>query len=195
VLDRVGGKSWRAQVRERVLGRLALADTSLPEPGDLTMPGEHAHGYQDIGGTVLDLTEIDPSMAGAAGGHALVTTVRDLGRFIEALLAGELFTDRATLTAMTTMIDAPDVSGLPHRYGLGLEAYTLPSGATVIGHSGSTGGYATMMFRVPAADTTLVTSVNTQDLFVNALDVFMPAVDVLTAASSGDPVAATATER
>ena len=183
ILDGLGNETWRAQVRERVIDRLALGDTSLPEPGDPAMPGDHAHGYQDVGGTVLDLTEIDPSMAGAAGGHALVTTGQDLGRFIEALLGGELFARPETLTAMTTMIDAPDVSGLPHRYGLGLEAYTLPNGATVIGHSGSTGGYATMMFRVPAADTTLVTSVNTQDLFLNALQVFMPSVDVVTAGS------------
>jgi CubicO group peptidase (beta-lactamase class C family) len=84
---------------------------------------------------------------------------------------------------METMVDAPDVSGLPHQYGLGLERYTFPDGVSVIGHSGSTGGYAAMMFRIPSADTTLVTAVNTQDLFVNALHVFMPSVDVVTAAA------------
>jgi D-alanyl-D-alanine carboxypeptidase len=180
VLDRVGGKSWRAQVRERVLDRLGLSGTTLPEPGDRTMPGPYAHGYQAVDGAARDLTSIDPSMAGAAGGHALVTTAQDLGRFLDALLAGALFAQPATLTAMTTMIDAPHESGLPHRYGLGLEEFTLPGGATVIGHAGSTGGYAVMMFRVPARDATLVTAVNTQDLFANALQVFIPAVGVVT---------------
>ena len=56
------------------------------------------------------------------------------------------------------------------------------NGTTVVGHSGSTGGYSMMMFRIPARDTTLVTAVNTNDLFTNALEVFMPAVDAIAAA-------------
>jgi D-alanyl-D-alanine carboxypeptidase len=179
VLDRAGGKSWRAQVRERVFDRLGLAGTRLPEPGDRTMGGSYAHGYQDVDGAAVDLTAIDPSMAGASGGSALVTTAQDLGRFLEALLTGRLFAKPATLAAMTEMIEAPHESGFPHRYGLGLEEFTFPDGTRVIGHAGSTGGYATMMFRIPAHDTTLVTAVNTSDLFVNALEVFMPAVGVI----------------
>jgi D-alanyl-D-alanine carboxypeptidase len=179
VLERSGGKSWRAQVRERVIDRLGLASTLLPEPGDTTMGSAYAHGYQDVAGAVIDLSAMDPSMAGAAGGHALVTTASDLGRFLDALLAGELFASPGTLAAMETMVDAPHLSGLPHRYGLGLEEYTLPGGTRVIGNSGSTGGYAAMMFRIPARDATLVTAVNTQDLFVNAREVFIPAVDVV----------------
>ena len=38
-----------------------------------------------------------------------------------------------------------------------------------------------MMFRIPASDTTLVTAVTTNDLFVNALEVFISAVQVVTA--------------
>jgi D-alanyl-D-alanine carboxypeptidase len=182
VLDRAGGEGWRSQIRERILQRLALTSTRLPEPGDRTMTGDYAHGYQDAGDAVVDLSSVDPSMAGAAGGHALVTTAQDLGRFLDALLAGELFSNPATLAAMQTMVDAPHVSGLPHRYGLGLEEFTLPDGITAIGHSGSTAGYAVMMFRLPAQDTTLVTAVNTQDLFVNALQVFIPAIDAIAGA-------------
>ena len=181
VIERAAGKSWRAQVRERVLQPLALSNTSLPEPGDITVGADYAHGYQQIETGVADLSAIDPSMAGAAGGHALVTTAQDLGRFIEALLAGELFASRATLTAMMPTIESPHVSGLPYRYGFALEEYTLPNGTVVVGHSGSTAGYAVMMFRIPSRDTTLVTAVNTNDLFVNALEVFIPAVEAITA--------------
>jgi D-alanyl-D-alanine carboxypeptidase len=176
-----GGKSWRAQVRERVIDRLGLHATSLPEPGDTALPSPYAHGYQPAGGTVLDTSNIDPSMAGAAGGHALVTTVGDLATFIEALLAGDLFAKPETLALMTTMVDATSPAGLPYRYGLGIEQYTLPNGTVIVGHSGSTGGYASMMYRIPALGTTLVTSVNTTDLFANALEVYIPAVDALTA--------------
>jgi D-alanyl-D-alanine carboxypeptidase len=181
VLDRAGGKSWRAQVRERVLVRLGLTSTQLPEPGDHSTSGPYAHGYQEVRGTVMDLSGADPSMAGAAGGHAMVTTVRDLSRFLDALLEGRLFARSDTLARMTTMIEAPHESGLPHRYGLGLESFEMPGGVAVIGHSGSTGGYAVMMFRVPQRRTTLVTAVNTNDLFTNALEVFIPSLQVITA--------------
>ncbi len=180
VLDRAGGKSWRAQVRERVLVPLGLTSSSLPEPGDRTTPGSYAHGYQDFGGTPVDLSQVDPSMGGASGGNALITTVGDLARFIDTLLAGGLFKRAETLVAMTTMVDAPSESGLPHRYGLGLETYSIGE-TTVIGNAGGAAGYATMMFQIPAHETTLVTSVNTSDLFANALEVFIPAVDVITA--------------
>ena len=35
---------------------------------------------------LLDLTAVDPSMAGAAGGSALVTNAGDLAQFLDALL-------------------------------------------------------------------------------------------------------------
>jgi D-alanyl-D-alanine carboxypeptidase len=179
ILDRAGGKSWRTQVRERVLTPLDLASTRLPEPGDRTVAGPYAHGYQQVDDAIVDLSDVDPSMAGAAGGHAMETTAEDLGRFLEALLAGRLFAQPGTLATMTAMIDAPHISGLPYRYGLGLEQFTMPDGTVVVGHSGSTAGYAVMMFRIPARDTTLVTAVNTNDLFVNALDVFIPSLGAL----------------
>ena len=177
-----GGKSWRAQVRERLFDRVGLANTGLPEPGDVSVGADFAHGYQVIEDGMVDLSAIDPSMAGAAGGHALVTTAEDLGKFIEALLAGALFTRPATLAAMMPALEVPHVSGLPYRYGFALEEFVMPNGSVVVGHSGSTAGYSMMMFRIPAVDTTLVTAVNTNDLFTNALEVFIPAVEAITAA-------------
>lgn len=184
VLDRAVGRSWRAQVRARVIEPLGLASTRLPEPGDRTITADYAHGYQDIGGgETVDLSFVDPSMAGAAGGNAMVTTVHDLARFLEALLAGRLFARPETLAEMATMVEAPNETGLPHWYGLGLEAYEL-GGTRVIGNAGGAAGYATMMFWIPSRATTLVTSINTSDLFANALDVFIPALDVIIAPSS-----------
>ena len=180
VLDRVGGTSWRAQVRARVLVPLGLTSTSLPEPGDRTITAEFAHGYEWAGSAPVDLTYVDPSMAGAAGGNAMVTTAQDLARFIEALLAGRLFARPETLVAMTTMVDAPEGSGFPHRYGLGLESYELPGGTTVIGNAGGAAGYATFMYRIQGRDTTLVTSINAGDLLANAVNMLIPSLQVIT---------------
>jgi D-alanyl-D-alanine carboxypeptidase len=182
VLDRVGGSSWRQQIRSRIVSRLGLASTQLPEPGDVAIAAPFARGYHDVDGTPVDTTQVDPSMAGAAGGHGLITSAQDLARFLDALLAGKLFARPETLTAMTTMVDAPSEAGLPHRYGLGLESYEL-DGTTVIGNSGSAAGYASMMFKVQGKETILVTSINTNSLFTNALEVFMPSLKVITGAA------------
>jgi D-alanyl-D-alanine carboxypeptidase len=148
VLDVVGGKSWRAQVRERVLGPLRMTSTELPEPGGCRITDDHAHGYLDAAGTVVDLSCVDPSMAGASGGNAMVST------------------------------EARNETAMPHWYGLGLEIYEL-GGTFVIGNAGGAAGYATMMFRIPAQDATLVTSINGSDLFANAFHVFIPALRVI----------------
>jgi D-alanyl-D-alanine carboxypeptidase len=182
VLDRVGGSSWRQQIRSRIVARLGLTSTQLPEPGDLAITAPFARGYHDVGGTPVDTTRVDPSMAGAAGGHGLISSAQDLARFLDALLAGKLFARPETLAAMTTMVDAPGPEGFPHRYGLGLESYEL-DGTTVIGHSGSAAGYASMMFKVQGKETILVTSINTNSLFTNALEVFMPSLKVITGAA------------
>jgi D-alanyl-D-alanine carboxypeptidase len=181
VLDRVGGMSWRWQVRVRLLLPLGLTSTALPEPGDRTVTPEYAHGYALDGDAPVDLSYVDPSMAGAAGGNAMVSTVQDLARFIEALLAGRLFARPETLAAMTTMVDAPDGSGIPHRYGLGLESYAFGE-TTLVGNAGGAAGYATMMYRIAGRDTTVVTSITTGDLMANALHVLFPSVEAITAA-------------
>jgi D-alanyl-D-alanine carboxypeptidase len=179
VLEQVAGKSWREQVRERVIERLGLEQTSLPEPGDTSTGGEYAHGYEMVENEMRDFSMVDPSMAGASGGNAMITNAEDLGRFLDALLAGELFADARSLIAMTTMAEGGDPSGLPHFYGLGLESYILPGGTTVIGHSGGAAGYSTMMFHIPARRTTIVASSNSGDFFGNALEVFLPAIDAV----------------
>jgi len=178
VLDRAGGASWRAQVRARVIAPLGLASTSLPEPGNRTITADYAHGYVWAGGATIELTYVDPSMAGAGGGNAMVTTVQDLARFVEALLAGELFARPETLAEMTTMVVAPDGSPFPHWYGLGVDSYEL-AGTTLVGMAGGAAGYATMMYRIPDRDTTLVTSINAGDQYANAANVYLPSLQVV----------------
>ena len=108
-----------------------------------------AHGYQRVGDKPYDLTDVDSSMAGAAGGHAMLTTTEDLSRFLRAVLAGRVFQKPETLAAMRTFLNTPDDHGRIG-YGFGLERYVLPGGIKMIGHMGTTGGYRAFMFRLPA---------------------------------------------
>ncbi|HET8541092.1 MAG TPA: serine hydrolase [Anaeromyxobacter sp.] len=117
-------------------------------------------------------------MAGASGGNAMITTVQDLARFLDALLDGRLFARPETLARMTSMIEARDETGIPHWYGFGLEAYEL-GGTKIVGHGGGAAGYTAMMFRIPARGATLVTAVNTSDLMTNAVEVLVPSLQVI----------------
>ena len=95
IIERITGRSWRHEVTRRVIRPLRLTRTSLPAPGDRSIKGAHAHGYGELDGKTVDLTRVDPSFAGAAGASALVTTVGDLARFLDALFKGRLFRHRA----------------------------------------------------------------------------------------------------
>ena len=100
--------------------------------------------------------------------------------FIDAVLAGELFQDPATLTEMMTFVDAPDEHGIPYWYGLGLERYIFPEGIVVIGHAGGAVGYGSVMYQAPDYGITIVASGNFFDLGSTYADLLMPALEVLT---------------
>lgn len=148
ILSRVSGRSWRAVVRDRVLARAGLDHTTLPEPGDLECPAPCAHGYVPFEGEMLDLTRVDPSMAGPSGGHALITTSADLTRFLGALRGGALFDRPSTLEAMFDFQPAPDPEVRLTGYGLGV-MQLQGNGYTALGHLGGTAGYQSFMLYLP----------------------------------------------
>ena len=99
VIEHTTNRGWRGEVSDRVIKPLGLEATGLPAPGNGSLGGPYAHGYMELNGKLPDTSTVDPSMAGSAGGHALVTTVGDLVRFFDALLAGRLFRRPETLEA------------------------------------------------------------------------------------------------
>ena len=177
VIEEVTGAPWRTAVRERIVDRLGLEHTSLPEPGDASIGSNRAHGYELVDGTFVDVTTVDPSMADAAGGNALQTTTEDLSHFLSSLLAGQLFEHPSTLTEMTTFVPA---SGSPGQvgYGLGLEQYELPGGVEIIGHVGGTAGYLSFVGYLPEQQAAISMVINARD---DPLPVIMPAVELLVA--------------
>jgi D-alanyl-D-alanine carboxypeptidase len=181
VIEEATGESWRAVVRERVIDRLDLEHTSLPEPGDLSIGSDAAHGYVPVNGELHDFTDIDPSVAGAAGGHALVTTTEDLARFLDALLAGQLFEHPETLDEMLTFVEAKEEGSPVGGYGLGIERYRFPDGVEVIGHAGSTGGYFAFVGQVPAKDLDIAMVITTSEFSPLVL---MPALELMVAEAS-----------
>ncbi len=158
VIEQTTESSWREEVRERIVIPLNLESTRFPEPGDLSISDNHAHGYIDMDGKLIDFTKIDSSMAGAAGGHALITTTADLARFLNAALAGELFQNTATLDEMLAFVDVPEGAGVsryPVGYGLGIMKFLLPGNIEMLGHPGSTGGFESFVYHLPTQHLTV----------------------------------------
>jgi D-alanyl-D-alanine carboxypeptidase len=177
VIEEATGEPWRAAVRERVIDRLDLESTSLPEPGDVSLRDNAAHGYELVDGELRDFSDVDPSMAGAAGGHALLTTTEDLAHFMDALLAGELFEQPETFDEVLTLVPAADVPGKVG-YGLGIERYELPGGVEMIGHLGTTAGYRAFVGRLPAQQIDIAMVITNQD---DPTPVLMPALELMVA--------------
>jgi D-alanyl-D-alanine carboxypeptidase len=159
VIEHATGRSWQHEVSDRVIRPLGLGATVLPAAGNRSWMGPYAHGYLEENGKVFDVSSVDPSMAGAAGGHALVTTSGDLVRFLDALLAGRLFRRPETLRQMLTLAPAPDVGGQVG-YGLGIERRVLPGGIELIGHLGGAGGYYAYVGRMPRQQVTFAAAMN-----------------------------------
>jgi D-alanyl-D-alanine carboxypeptidase len=177
IVERVTGRSWRREVTRRVFRPLRLTRTGLPAPGHPAIDGAHAHGYAELDGRTIDITRVDPSFAGAAGASALVTTVGDLARFIDALFKGRPFRHRSTLRQMLDLAPAQGEGGLAG-YGLGIEKYALPGGIELIGHLGGAPGYRSFVGRVRPLGVTMTLAMNAQD---DPTPLLLPAIEALSA--------------
>jgi len=175
IIEAITGRSWRHEVTRRVIRPLRLARTALPAPGQRAIKGPLAHGYVELDGRLVDVN-IDPSFAGAAGGYALATTVGDLSRFLDTLLAGRLFRHRATLKQMLTIAPAQGEGGLVG-YGLGIEKRALPGGPTLIGHLGGA-VYRSYVGRLHPTNVTIAFALNVED---DPTPLLLPAIKALLA--------------
>jgi D-alanyl-D-alanine carboxypeptidase len=143
IVQKVTGRPIGEEITKRIIDRIGLRHTYWPALGDQSIREAHAHGYfpRDSGGALADVTEMEPSMAWAAG--QLIATPSDLNRFLTALLNGELLRPEQ-LAQMKTTVDAPDfdtVGGA--RYGLGLGTFKLSCGGFAWTHGGNAPGYVT----------------------------------------------------
>ena len=140
LIQKVTRRPLAEQITTRVVDRAGLRHTYFPAAGEQRIRERHPQGYflDEAGNPVLDVTDLDPSAAWAAG--AMVSTPGDLNRFLTALLGGELL-PAAQLAQMRTTVPADGST----RYGLGLTSRPLPCGGIYWGHGGSIPGYQTRM--------------------------------------------------
>ncbi|MEU8383046.1 serine hydrolase domain-containing protein [Streptosporangium sp. NPDC048865] len=138
IVELVTGTTLAEEIEHRLARPLHLTGTYLPGAEE-TVRGPHARHYSRPDGSgpgsdAHDVTEMDVSWAGAAGG--MVSTTSDLHRFLNALLGGRLLPPAQQREMFTTVSTAgsgwvPDTA-----YGLGLYSQRLPCGVTLWGGGG-----------------------------------------------------------
>ncbi|MFI1801897.1 serine hydrolase domain-containing protein [Streptomyces sp. NPDC020379] len=144
VIQKVTGHSYAREIEQRILRPLRMDSTTLPGTR-VRVPGPSGRAYSKLTGELAgsgtpdsatyDVTELNPSLAGAAG--EMISNTRDLNRFYQALLSGRLLKKRQ-LEEMTTTEPIETMPAVS--YGLGLMKMKLSCGIDVWGHNGGIQG-------------------------------------------------------
>ncbi len=140
------------ELARRIFRPLEMHHTSLPV-GIRELPSPASRGYspplgpelQVVDGSLEDFTDQDPSFSWAAG--AAVSNLRDLTRFVRALLTGRLVPPDLVTELLDTVEVPPTSVPLPsllRRYGLGIVEIDTPAGP-LVGHPGGIPGFLSMV--------------------------------------------------
>ncbi|MFF4125479.1 D-alanyl-D-alanine carboxypeptidase [Microbispora rosea] len=140
LIERVTGRPVAEEITNRVIRRLGLRHTYFPAVGERGIRGPHADGYQqDPGKPLVDMTDLDPSWAWAAG--QMVSTPAEINRFFGAVVDGKLLRPEQLKEMRRTVAVSPRAPGMG--YGLGLFRRPLKCGGQSWGHGGEIPGYST----------------------------------------------------
>jgi D-alanyl-D-alanine carboxypeptidase len=146
IIEETTGVTLRGQLRRRIFEPVGLDATDLL--GSPSAATGLAHGYLPPdnpllpGPTIVDVTDLDFPFNWAGGG--IVSTARDVARFLQALLSGELLPARLRTEMLRTVVSDWDESD---GYGLGIEEITSLMGKAespcgpAWGHIGFSPGY------------------------------------------------------
>ena len=146
ILERVTGRTFGEHLREEFFAPLGLADTAVDSNGAIVP--RRAAGYFRPQGKLANAPFINMDVPMGAG--ALRSTVRDLWRWTEALMGGQVLSS-ASLAEMTT-------PGLGD-YGLGL-VIKESQGRRIIEHGGSIEGFTAHLRYYPETRVTIVVLAN-----------------------------------
>ncbi|NKX86504.1 serine hydrolase domain-containing protein [Nocardia coubleae] len=138
LMESVTATSAEKFITRNVIERAGLRDTELPAGPEID--GPHSQHYEAWFGMIdppRDYSVYDMSWVGPSA--SLISTVADLNRFFDLLLAGEIIS-RAMLERMQRTVAVISFEGKTVDYGLGLHRMEVPGRGTFWGHDGSVWG-------------------------------------------------------
>lgn len=171
IVERITGKPIDQVVREQFLSPLGLTNTIYPKPGESVMPATFAKGYMNwanftgepsLPSTLLDVSTYDPSGVGPAG--AMISTVSDLARWMEALAhnpvvgGGDLQRGHLDWRYFVSFAGGEPGAAVGS-YGMNMAHEPDPNNNAdywIVGHRGQLSGYDTAMMYLPELDVALV---------------------------------------
>ncbi|MFI0977185.1 serine hydrolase domain-containing protein [Streptomyces sp. NPDC021093] len=134
LIEKIGGRTYEAEVRSRIIKPLGLKETSNPG-NSIHIPRPSSRSYSKLFESapdrIDDVTEMNGSQGWGDGD--IISTTGDLNRFYHALLRGRLLPPKQ-LKAMKTTVSSPDLPGMG--YGLGITKFRTSCGTTLWGHGG-----------------------------------------------------------
>jgi D-aminopeptidase len=142
-IERVGGASFEAQLKQRLFDPLGMLDTeSVPSDYSITPGIATMHVPAPGGGWRRGLFPSEENR----GAGAIVSTVDDMLRWTEHLRTQDRFGSPATWTALTGLVPFPDGTIGGYAMGLAVESYR---GVRIVHHSGGVVGGSSQMLTAP----------------------------------------------
>ena len=155
VVERVTKQEYGAYVREHVFKPLGMSSASLCY-ARMVVP-HLASGYELVGGALVNAAFMTWKLPFAGG--AVCATASNLLKWEAALDSGRVLTPSslALMRTPTTLTDGTKID-----YGLGTRLGSL-DGHQVLGHTGSGGGFRTVLASFPDDHLTVAILINTDD--------------------------------
>ncbi|HEX6397077.1 MAG TPA: serine hydrolase domain-containing protein [Steroidobacteraceae bacterium] len=154
VIEEVSGASYDRYVREHIFVPAGMTSTDN-QPESSRIPGLAVPYSSDPQGSLRPAADTLPWRGTSAGGG--YSTVGDLQKFAQALLAHRLLDAKHTSLVLTGKVDTPR-RGL--RYAYGFEDAELPNGLHRVGHGGGAPGMNGVLAIYPEAGYVVVVLAN-----------------------------------
>lgn len=142
IAEKAGKATYKDLIQKKILDKLYLQNTYVPEIDDNTIRSLQVTGYEKVGDSWVDTTNHSPSIAFSAGN--MISTLPNMLEWIEAIHEYSLLT-KESVDQMMTLVAVPGGgtwSGQDLGYGLGIQ---YNKGAT--GHNGEIDGYKVCAYK------------------------------------------------
>lgn len=177
IVQRVSGLEWQEYLRRHVFGPAGMRRTGFHhDTAVVELATGYTRGDDHPTGRRRENHTLASPFARPAGG--LFSTARDLGRFLEAVRAGELVSGDRARRATSPQVPWQSVANMRVSYGLGFEVEEK-SGLRYFGHSGSQPGVASRMREYPDLGYTTIVLSNYDNAARNAMNRIMEMISDL----------------